>query len=88
MKAKIQGEESPTAKLAAGGIVTRPINALVGEAGPEAVIPLNKFPSGNTINYNPTINVNANISSDIDIRNLAKAVNDYLYSDLRGVSFR
>jgi len=87
MIAKIQGKESPT-KLAAGGIVTRPINALVGEAGPEAVIPLNKFPSGNTINYNPTINVNANISSDVDIRNLAKAVNDYLYSDLRGVSFR
>jgi len=29
-------------KLAAGGIVTAPTNALIGEDGPEAVIPLNK----------------------------------------------
>ena len=27
--------------MAAGGIVTRPTIALIGEAGPEAVIPLN-----------------------------------------------
>jgi TP901 family phage tail tape measure protein len=33
-------------KLAAGGIVTSPTIALVGEAGPEAVIPLKKFASG------------------------------------------
>ncbi len=30
-------------KLATGGIVTEPTRALVGEAGPEAVIPLEKF---------------------------------------------
>jgi hypothetical protein len=30
-------------KMATGGIVTRPTRALVGEAGAEAVIPLNKF---------------------------------------------
>ena len=30
-------------KLAIGGIVNRPTNALVGEAGPEAVVPLNQF---------------------------------------------
>ena len=29
-------------KLARGGIVTRPTNAIIGEAGPEAVIPLDK----------------------------------------------
>jgi phage-related minor tail protein len=29
--------------MAKGGIVTRPIHALVGEAGPEAVIPLDRF---------------------------------------------
>ena len=28
-----------------GGVVNRPTNALIGEAGPEAVIPLNKFVS-------------------------------------------
>lgn len=30
-------------ELAMGGMVTRPTNALIGEAGPEAVVPLNKF---------------------------------------------
>ena len=29
--------------LAAGGIVTSPTTALIGEAGPEAVIPLDRF---------------------------------------------
>jgi phage-related protein len=43
--------------LAVGGIVTRPTAALVGEAGAEAVIPLNKMGSmGNT--YNITVNAN------------------------------
>ena len=31
------------AKLATGGIVTKPTRALVGEAGAEAVVPLNEF---------------------------------------------
>ena len=34
--------ESAAAGLAEGGIVTRPTRALIGEAGPEAVIPLSK----------------------------------------------
>lgn len=36
-------------KLAEGGIVTRPTIAMVGEAGPEAVIPLDKAGMGTTI---------------------------------------
>ncbi len=42
--------------LAVGGIVTGPTAALIGEAGPEAVIPLNKLGNmgGNT--YNITVN--------------------------------
>jgi hypothetical protein len=32
--------------LAKGGIVTRPTFAMIGEAGPEAVIPLSKFEPG------------------------------------------
>jgi len=44
----------PRIALADGGIVTGPMNALIGEAGPEAVIPLNKLPIGNT--YNITVN--------------------------------
>jgi hypothetical protein len=45
----------PRIALAEGGIVTGPTNALIGEAGPEAVIPLSKIGSmGNT--YNITVN--------------------------------
>ena len=48
----------PRIALAKGGIVTGPMNALIGEAGPEAVIPLDKLGNmgGNT--YNVTINAN------------------------------
>jgi hypothetical protein len=42
-------------KLAAGGIVTSPTLALIGEAGPEAVVPLGK---GGGMGNNVTINVN------------------------------
>lgn len=46
-------------KLATGGLVTGPTNALIGEAGPELVIPLDKFESwmnmgeggGKALNY-------------------------------------
>lgn len=41
-------------KLASGGIVTRPTHALVGEAGPEAVVPLSK---GLNMNHTGTITV-------------------------------
>lgn len=41
--------------LAEGGIVTRPTLALIGEAGPEAVVPLNR---ANTMGGGVTINVN------------------------------
>jgi hypothetical protein len=37
------GDDSSLTPMAAGGIVTRPTRALVGEAGSEAVIPLDAF---------------------------------------------
>lgn len=37
-------------ELAQGGIVNRPTLALIGEAGPEAVVPLGRLNSGTTIN--------------------------------------
>jgi hypothetical protein len=43
-------------KLAKGGIVTGPTNALIGEAGPEAVIPL----SGKNSNLGNTYNIVVN----------------------------
>ena len=43
---KKAGTITPTAKLATGGIVTRPTTALIGEGGePEAVVPLSKAQS-------------------------------------------
>jgi hypothetical protein len=74
-----------------GGIFTKPTAALIGEAGPEAVIPLGAGGGGlgaGTVVYNPTININANISNDMDIRSLAKKLNQYLVSDLRRVTVR
>ena len=48
--------------MAKGGIVTKPTLALIGEAGPEAVVPLNRnnAPMGNTIN----LTVNAGMGAD------------------------
>jgi len=42
-------------ELAGGGIVTRPTLALIGERGPEAVVPLGRGGGGN--NYTITVNV-------------------------------
>ena len=49
--------------LAAGGIVTRPTLALIGEAGPEAVIPLNGRNAGMGV---MTINVSAGLVTTPD----------------------
>lgn len=54
-------------KLAAGGIVTRPMLALIGEAGPEAVIPLSRGRSGAGGGMGAiTITVNAGLVSTPD----------------------
>jgi hypothetical protein len=67
--------------FADGGIVTRPIsNALVGEAGPEAIIPLDRFDDvvgkrgGNTIN----IVVNGGLDSSAAIgESVVNAIRKY-----------
>jgi hypothetical protein len=46
--------------LAQGGIVTRPTAALIGEAGAEAVIPLDKMGQGMTVN----VTINAGMGTD------------------------
>lgn len=66
--------------FAKGGFVNGPTLAMVGEAGPEAIVPLNKsgasiwqqagasmgMGGGMSVNFSPTINVNGNASqSDI-----------------------
>lgn len=57
--------------FASGGIVTKPTLAMVGESGPEAIVPLN----GNT-NFGGgiTININAPISNSADARSLVDEV--------------
>jgi len=58
--------------MADGGVVTKPTLALIGEAGPEAVIPLSKMGSGNNI----TINVKSpvEILKELTIANRKMAV--------------
>ena len=53
--------------MAKGGIVTGPTNAIIGEAGPEAVIPLSKFNlGGGGQTYNITINASP-LASPADV---------------------
>ncbi len=54
--------------LAEGGLILRPTLAMVGERGPEAVVPLDRGPIGNTINITITGNT---ISSDYDVDHIA-----------------
>lgn len=54
---------------ATGGIVTRPTLALIGEAGPEAVVPLNQTPGSSPLPRNlggggPTVNVETLVVQD------------------------
>jgi hypothetical protein len=84
------GVEQPK-KMAAGGIVTRPTFAQLGERGPEAVIPLSGAGSsslgGTVINYNPTLNFGT-LGSGINVDEIARRVNERLYLDLRRVGIR
>lgn len=52
-------------KMANGGIVTGPTLALIGEAGPEAVVPLSQM--GNMGGGGVTINVNGGLSTSAEI---------------------
>lgn len=71
----IGGKEFKFPQLAKGGIVTRPTLALVGEAGPEAVVPLGKAGFGGNV-YN--IHVNTGVGDPVSIgQQVAKALQDY-----------
>lgn len=69
--------------MASGGVVTRPTLAMIGEAGPEAVVPLSGGGGmgGVGMNYNPTINVYGGGSSAMDIDRIVREVNSRLYDD-------
>jgi hypothetical protein len=61
--------------LARGGIVTGPTLALIGEAGPEAVIPLGRGTGGGVINL--TVNVDATASPADVGRAIVDAIRSY-----------
>jgi len=83
--------------LAEGGIVTKPTLALIGEAGAEAVIPLNKMEStsgasSQTLVLAPTFNFpEGTVKENQDPREFAEAVYEHLSrivrSDLKAQTF-
>ena len=65
-------------EMATGGVVTKPTLAIVGEAGPEAVIPLDRFNgtgassgTGTVINFGP-ITINGNMGAG-ELREIIRA---------------
>lgn len=64
--------------MAEGGVVASPTVALIGEAGPEVVIPLNKVNNFNlpsqAVTVHTTINFNGPISSDVDLATVRDVV--------------
>lgn len=70
--------------FADGGIVTGPTLGLLGEAGPEAVVPLGKGGGMGGGNYNFSISIDQpQISSDMDIEDIAHKVSSIIYDDVR-----
>jgi phage-related protein len=66
----------PRIALAEGGIVTRATNALIGEAGPEAVIPLDRFDSMGAT-YNITVNAGMGANGAEVGREIVAAIKRY-----------
>lgn len=66
------GVEVPA--MAAGGIVTRPTLALIGEAGPEAVVPL----SGRGAGMGTTINLTVNAGMGADGASIGREIVDII----------
>jgi len=70
----LQDKVNRTVKMADGGIVTRPTQALIGEAGAEAVIPLDRM--GN-MGQRVTINVAGSVISEGQLQSV---IQDVLYN--------
>jgi len=71
---------TPPAQLQHGGIVTRPTLALVGEAGPEAVIPLRQMGAAPIAGGGTNITVNVHVENLLggSARELAALIRDQL----------
>jgi len=80
-------EVKAAVSMAKGSIIREPTFALIGEAGPEAVIPLSKmgyggFEGTQYITVNPTISI-GNISGDVDLERATGAVSRGIAEGLR-----
>ena len=62
-------------EMASGGIVTKPTLAMVGEAGPEAVVPLNNMALAGTGGIYVTNNIAGSVITE---RDLARVVREEL----------
>jgi hypothetical protein len=70
--------QNKTVRMAKGGIVTGPTNALIGEAGPEAVIPLSgKNAGGMGSTYNITVNAGIGTDGAVVGRQIVDAIRKY-----------
>lgn len=70
-----------------GGIVTKPTFGMVGEKGPEAIVPLEKTKEiGATYNFDSTFNISADIASDWDIDDLVKKIDEKLVTQYRRIT--
>lgn len=68
-------------KLAKGGVVSKPTVALIGEAGPEAIVPLSRMRGGDS---GGTVNVTIHVAgSVIQERDLAVSVRDNIAQMMR-----
>jgi hypothetical protein len=64
-------------KLAEGGIVNKPTLALIGEAGPEAVVPLSKMGGSKSNTYNITVNAGMGTNGGQVGREIVDAIKKY-----------
>jgi hypothetical protein len=71
--------------LASGGIVTRPTRALIGESGPEAVIPLSQM--GN-MGGGLTVNVGSFMGDEISLREFTRRIKRIYDEESRRSSFK
>jgi|694.fasta_scaffold122851_1 hypothetical protein len=69
--------QNKTVRMAKGGIVTGPTNALIGEAGPEAVIPLSGKNAGMGSTYNITVNAGIGTNGAQVGRDIVEAIRKY-----------
>jgi TP901 family phage tail tape measure protein len=72
------GEAFKGIKFAEGGIVTRPTIGMVGEAGPEAIIPLNQAGGiGKRVYQTINVNVTGVLGDDFSMDKLARKIKPY-----------